>query len=183
MLSLAPRHDLFRFYFPKDLINNEIETAISEILSKRNGPIISPIDYLNESIVSVTLPGMSDLVFNNTGHTWYDKERYVYSVDNPLQKISKEFKVTLRINQGFYNYFMIMNKILSEHHKLPLKLKDDFLELKVLNSIGEVFGIVRFYNCVLKSIDKLNLSYNKIERQTETFEITFGFSNIDFITD
>lgn len=178
MLSLPPRHDLFRFEFPKDFISDEIAASIKVTLGAVNGPLREPIDYLNESIVGVNIPGISDLMTQQQT-TWFSSQPYAVKPSNPLDKITKEFKVTFRLNNGLYNFFMMFNALLAKHHTEPRPFRDDYLELCLLNAGGERTLNVRFYNCVIKGVDKLSLSYNKIERQVESFEVTFAFANID----
>ena len=62
MLSLSPRFDLFRFEIPKDYIPEEVRTKYDDIMSRRAGVITSCIDYLNESIQGVTIPGLDNLI-------------------------------------------------------------------------------------------------------------------------
>ena len=68
MLSLSPRYDLFRFELPKDFLPESVQEKYQKILSKNAGVIVSPIDYLNESIQSVHIPGINDLVVEQTQH-------------------------------------------------------------------------------------------------------------------
>lgn len=178
MLSLSPRHDLFRFCLPKDFINDEIDEQIRLMLDRANGPIKEPIDYLNESIVSVNIPGISDLT-TTMSNTWFSAAPYFYDSANPLSKISNEFKVTFRMNNGMFNFYMMFESILAQHHVNRDKFNYELLQLKLLNSIGEVSMDIKFFNCVIKSVDKIPFSYNKIEHQVETFEVTFNFNNID----
>ena len=69
MLSLAPRLDLFRFAFPKDFLPKDIETKYRHILEKNSWVITTPIDYLNESIQGIKIPGISDINIQQTQHS------------------------------------------------------------------------------------------------------------------
>ena len=69
MLSLSPRWDLFRFSFPKDFIPENISKKYENILSKNAGVIVTPIDYLNESIQSISIPGISDVNIQQAQHS------------------------------------------------------------------------------------------------------------------
>ena len=60
MLSLSPRYDLFRFSFPKDFLPKDLEEKYQKLFITDSAVISSPINYLNESIVGVTFPGISD---------------------------------------------------------------------------------------------------------------------------
>ena len=104
MLSLSPRLDLFVFRFPKD--------------------------YLNASIQGVSFPGISDLLVEQQQISQHPenlnaqsglkmkrvnveptRNNVTYSPNNILSQIGGEFTVTLRKNQGLYNYFMMYETI------------------------------------------------------------------------
>ena len=58
MLSLSPRYDLIRFHLPKTFLPKDIEEKYTAILNKDAYTMTTAIDYLNESIQSVTMPGI-----------------------------------------------------------------------------------------------------------------------------
>ena len=192
MLSLSPRYDLFKISFPKDFLPKEVEEKYYKVLNQNAGVITTPIDYLNESIQGVNMPGISDILIQqqqhgiNSGHRSLGKinvepkREHVYrSTANPLEKIAQEFKVTMRVNQGLYNYFMMYEVILQQMSKthdyhIPL------LRLEILNASGNVTAIVVFKDVLIDGIDGLEFSYNKIERESNTFDVNFKYNNIDF---
>ena len=119
MLSLSPRYDLFRFHLPKTFLPPEIEAKYTAILNKDAYTMTTAIDYLNESIQGVSMPGINDLTTVQTQHGSNNITRTsnrlnveaahditYLTVENPLEKIDKEFKVTFRTNNGLLNYFM-----------------------------------------------------------------------------
>ena len=59
MLSLSPRYDLVRFHLPKTFLPPVIEQKYTAILNKDANTMTSAIEYLNESIQGVTMPGIS----------------------------------------------------------------------------------------------------------------------------
>ena len=199
MLSLSPRYDLFKFSLPKDFLPKEIEEKYTNILSKNTAVISTPIDYLNESIQGVSFPAISDLnvsqeqhgsnsiVRSNINENGLGKinvepkhDIMHVSTENPLEKISKEFKVTFRLNQGFYNYFMLYETIF---YKICKPLRNGpipVLFIDLMGSSGEVNARVKFIDCYLDGIEGLEFDYSKVERNAGTFDITFKFNNIDF---
>lgn len=202
-ISLSPRFDLFRFAFPKDFLPTEIEDKYQTILNRTPGVFSIPIDYLNESIQGITFPGMSELNIQQTqhGHNYFGatsqgqivrpskfkklsvepKTDVTYiSSTNPLNNMDKQFKVTFRMNQGFYNYFMIYEtifyKICREIDFGPI----DVLYIELLDEEGVVRSKIKFLDVHIDGIDGLDLSYNKSTRETFTFDVTFKFNNVDF---
>ena len=193
MLSLSPRYDLFRFSFPKDFLPKEIEEKYYKILNTNSGVITAPIDYLNESIQGVNFPGMSDILIQQQQHGVNSGERRFgkinvepkhdinyQSTSNPLDKISPEFKVTMRVNQGLYNYLMMYETILHQMSKTKEYNDSSVLTLEIMDATGVVTSKIYFKQVLMDGIDGLDFSYNKVERESGTFDITFKFNNIDF---
>lgn len=193
MLSLSPRYDLFRFSFPKDFLPKEIEEKYYKILNTNSGVITTPIDYLNESVQGINFPGISDILVQQQQHGVNSGERRFgkinvepkhdinyQSTSNPLNKISPEFKVTMRVNQGLYNYFMMYEIILHQMSKTKEYNDSTVLTLEIMDATGVVTSKVYFKQVLMDGIDGLDFSYNKVDRESGTFDIIFKFNNIDF---
>ena len=186
MLSLSPRYDLFRFNFPKDFLPQEVEQKYRKILNKDSNILINPIDYLNESIQGITFPGIKELLMEQQqisrrmGKIEPFHENTTSSPRSPLSQIDKEFTVTLRMNQGLYNYFMLYETVFHKHLKYIENPVDELFYIEILSETGEIMGRVTLFQPQIDGIDGLEFSYNKIERSTETFNILFKFNNIDF---
>lgn len=203
MLSLSPRFDLFRFAFPKDFLPIEIENKYQTILNRTPGVLSTPIDYLNESIQGITFPGISEINIQQQQHSFNSDGKYgqgevvrasttkklvvepktditYISSSNPLDKIEKQFKVTFRLNQGLYNYFMLYETIFYKFCK-----SIDFgccpvLYIEVLDEEGVVRSRIKFFDVHIDGIDGLDFSYNKLARENFTFDVIFKFNNLDY---
>lgn len=198
MLSLSPRMDLFRFILPKDFLPTEVEEKYYKLFQQNAGVITTPIDYLNESIMGVSFPGISDINIVQDQHgsnsikesnlgkgmgriNVEPKHEIVYTTpDNPLEKIEKEFKVTFRQNQGLYNYFMLYETIFYKICKPHLYPPVDRLYIDILNEEGLSIARIVFADCYIDGIEGLEFDYTKLERETGSFQVTFKFNNIDF---
>lgn len=192
MLSLSPRYDLFKFSFPKDFLPNEIIERYSAILNKDSAVIYSPIDYLNESIQGVDFPGISDVLIQQVQHGHNSivgknkinvepQHEITYtSPENPLSKINPEFKVTFRMNQGLYNYFMLYETIFYHICKPTSRPVDPVLYIELLNEEGIIVSRIKFIDVYINGIDGLEFQYDKTKRDTNTFDVSFRFNNIDF---
>lgn len=197
MMSLTPRFDLFKFLLPTDFLPESIEGKYRNILVQNAGVIQSPIDYLNESIQSISIPGISDLniVQQQTGHngiirsqhnlgrinTEPTHEQTYLGSDNPLSKISKEFKVTFRMNQGLYNYFMVYETIFHRYLKDIGEQQDEIFMIDLLDETGKITSRIKLFDVFIDGIDGLDFTYSKVERESNTFDVTFKFNNIDFV--
>lgn len=204
-LSLSPRFDLFRFNLPKDFLPQEIQEKYSLVINQNPGVFTSPIDYLNESIQSFHLPGFTGLTMEQTQHEFNENiqprsERHgeggsslgrlgrirvepqhqvVYkSAGNPLDKLEKEFKVTFRMNQGLYNYFMLYETIFHYFLKDIDRPSDPVLYIEILDETGARTGRVKLIDCHIDGIDGLDGNFDKTIRDVGTFDIVFKFNNI-----
>lgn len=193
MLSLSPRYDLFRFELPKDFLPPEVTEKYQKILDTNAGVLVTPIDYLNESIQGVNIPGISELTMEQDQHSHNTinglgkinvepKRSNTYKANgNPLDKINKEITVTFRFNQGFYNYFMLYESIFWKYCKPTNYPSEDVLFIDLMDETGKISARVKYLDCIMDGIDGLDFTYSKLERDTGTFDVTFKFNNIDFV--
>jgi len=193
MLSLSPRYDLFKFSFPKDFLPKEVEEKYQKLLNKNQAVITTPIDYLNESIQGINFPGISDILVQQQQHSSNDIKRGLGKINvepktdityqttsNPLDKITKEFKVTFRFNQGLYNYFMLYETIFHQVCKPIERGHIPVLYIELLGESGVITSRILFKDVLIDGIDGLEFNFSKVERETGTFDVTFKFNNIDF---
>lgn len=193
MLSLSPRYDLFRFQFPKDFLPPEVEEKWKAVLSREAGVIVDPIEYLNESIKAISIPGISDVNITQMQHSYNPNPRDAHRINiepnqnntyvssaNPLDKINRELKVTFRTNNGFYNYFMLFESLFYRICKHHLYGKGEDYYIYLLDEEGNAQSRIIFYQCHMDGIEGLDMSYDKVERQTDTFDVTFKWNNIDY---
>lgn len=200
MLSLSPRMDLFRFVLPKDFLPKEIEEKYYKMFNNNAAVITTPIDYLNESIMGVSFPGINDVNIMQQQHgsnsiptsnkktlerlgkiNVEPKHDIVYTgTDNPLEKIEREFKVTFRQNQGLYNYFMLYETIFYKICKPLLFPPLDVLYIDILNEGGVAIARILFYDVHIDGIEGLEFDYTKLDREAGSFQVTFKFNNVNF---
>ena len=193
MLSLSPRYDLFKFELPKTFLPEEVNEKYQKILSRNAGVLITPIEYLNESIQGINIPGISELITEQQQHSHNSinglkkinvepgRQQSYKGTGNPLDKINKEITVTFRFNQGLYNYFMLYETIFWKYCKPTNYPNEDVLYIELLSETGEITFRIKFFDCVIDGIDGLEFTYSKLERDSGTFNITFKFNNIDFV--
>ena len=199
MLSLSPRYDLIKFHLPKTFLPTEIEEKYTKYLNTDAYTLSSAIEYLNESIQGVTMPGISGIIINQqqTGTnnivrndtSVLPKKRIniepIHEINhlttaNPLEKIDKEFKVTFRLNQGFLNYFMLYETIFHYACREYRWDPEPVMYIELLNEDGTIISRVKFIDVYIDGIDGLDFNYSKVEREANTFDVTFKFNNIDF---
>lgn len=186
MLSLSPRYDLFRFELPVQFLPNEVKLKWATVLSKEPAVVNNPVDYLNESIKGINVPGISDTIITQSQHSTGGagiepaQDNTYYTPANPLSLIDREFKVTFRLNQGLYNYFMLYETLFYRICK-PIRYGDgDDFEVELLDETGVVRSKLKLMQCYMTGIEGLEFSYDKQQRDADTFDCTFRFNNIDF---
>lgn len=195
MLSLSPRWDLFRFNLPKDFLPKEVEEKYTKILNENAGVLTSPIEYLNESIQTVSIPGISEVNIqqpqhSNNGITRSNINKKInvepktdityVSSSNPLDNIEKTIRVGFRMNQGLYNYFMIYETIFYKICKPFDYNPDPIFYIELLDENGVIRSRIKFFDVHIDGIEGLNFDYSKMVRESQSFEVTFKFNNIDY---
>lgn len=195
MLSLSPRYDLIKFNLPKTFIPKEIEEKYTKLLNTDSFTLRSSIDYLNESIQGITMPGINGLTMTQQQHGSNGininetrkrinveplHEIHHISAGNPLEKIDKEFKVTFRTNQGLLNYFMLYETAFYYACREYRWDAEPVMYIEILNEDGTIISKVKFIDVYMEGIEGLDFNYTKIERESNTFDVTFKFNNIDY---
>ena len=195
MLSLSPRYDLIRFHLPKTFIPPTVEEKYTKWLNTDAYTMKSSIDYLNESIQGVTMPGIQGLTMTQQQHgsnnIRLDSIKKRINVEpmheinhissgNPLEKMDKEFKVTFRTNQGLLNYFMLYETAFHYACREYRWDAEPVMYIEILNEDGTVISKVKFIDVYIDGIEGLDFNYSKIDRESNTFDVTFKFNNIDF---
>ena len=197
-LSLAPRFDQFRFMIPKEYIPAAVREKYDRMLAKNPSPFMSSMDYLNESIKGVSLPAIENLIVeqpqishnSNMENGWLRGRiniepahtNVTLSSENILSKINNTFTVTFRQNQGLYNYFMIYESIFHRYMKPELYRQNEteLFDIVFLDEESIPVSRMMLYQPEFNGISGLDFSYDKVERQTDTFEVVFTFNDIDF---
>lgn len=197
-LSLAPRFDQFRFMIPKEYIPAAVREKYDRMLAKNPSPFMSSMDYLNVSIKGISLPAIENLIveqpqISRNSNTENGRLRgriniepahtnVTLSSENILSKINNTFTVTFRQNQGLYNYFMIYESIFHRYMKPELYRQNETELFDVVFLDEESIPVSRMmlYQPEFNGISGLDFSYDKVERQTDTFEVVFTFNDIDF---
>ena len=198
MLSLSPRYDLFKLVLPKDFLPSEVIEKYSKLLNKENGVLTNPIDYLLESVQKIHIPGISELVIEQQQHesnmgfripangnqlgkiNVEPNHNIVYkSSGNPLDKMEHDFRVTFRMNHGFYNYFMIYETIFNHYCKNIDMPSDDVIYVDLFDERCKVTTRIKFTDVHIDSLDGLDFEY-KSGREETSFDVVFRFNNINF---
>lgn len=197
MLSLPPRFDQFRFMIPKEFIPEVIRNKYDEIIAKNSNVFTNSMDYLNESIRGIQLPGIENIIVEQqqVSHNRMKQNPTKGKINiepahanstlisgNILSKIANIFTVTFRQNQGLFNYFMLYETIFWRFCRPELygSKDSDVFDITFLDENALPTSRMMLMQPEFNGIAGLDFSYDKVSREADTFEVTFTFNNIQF---
>lgn len=161
---------------------------------------MKPVDFINETIRGIQILGFSEATMeqqqsghgNNIRSLSFDRtqqNRFAQTASgnsyrsekNPLALIDKTFNVTFRHTLGFLNYFMLFENFwyLYARDTQNGDLQATF-NIDIIDSHGRAYSRIVLYNPIIHGIDMLNLDNSQPTAQSETFQVVFKYSNIDY---
>lgn len=198
MFALKGRQDFFRLILPDNFIVPEIEEKYTNIIKEKKSFLYKPIDFINETIQGIQILGFQEASIpqqqpargypiidenrvrqNNFLHTSSD---YNYRAEkSPLAILDKTLNVTFRHTLGFLNYFILFENFWYQYSR-DRKYKDlpEQFNIELMNNIGEVYSKIIIYDPIINSMDMLDMNYTQPIAQSQTFNLTFKYSNIDY---
>ena len=193
-LSLSPRLDLIDFTIPSTFIPQELRDKYNNIISKKSPAVLTnAMDYLNESIVGLSLPGIQNLTvvqpqisYNSgmasDGHLVIEPhhENKYMSAENPLTKMDTQITVSFRHNQGLLNYFLLYETAFHRYCRPQMYDSNDVFTIYLKGEDGKYISKILLYQPEINSIDGLEFAFSKVERAYDNFNVVFDFNNIDF---
>ena len=197
MFSLRGRQDGFRIRFPKEFICDEIVEKYTKVLTDKHSFITNPIDFLNETIQSVQVLGFSDATVQQqqtgrgtaTINNRPNENRFLHtssdtnyrSEKNPIALIDKTLNITFRHTLGYVNYFLLFENffyIYMRDKKYENLIPNLFID--ILDNSGNIYSRIEIIHPVIDSMDMLQFDYTQPVAASQTFMISFKYSNIDF---
>lgn len=198
MLSLKGRQDNWRLLLDNDFLPKEIVEKYSHVLAMKKSFIMSPVDFLNETIQKIQLLGFSNATYQQQQTTHgeplrnqsriaendfqggHDDVSY-RAITNPLSVIDKTLNIQFRMSQGYLNYFMLFEAFFYKYCRDTSSSDlDDYFTIDIYNELGEIYARVVLYHPVIDSMDMLDLDFTQPIAQSQTFQVSFKYSNIDF---
>lgn len=197
-MNLKGRQDKWRLLLPEDLIPNEIKEKYAKVLKRQHSFIYKPIDLLNESIQKIQVLGFtggtmeqpqsmhgeplrtpSRTAENNMMHS--TNQIPYRSPFGPVSLVDKTLNVVFRHQAGFLNYFLLFESFFYQYSR---DTKSDALPsvfpIDIYNEDGEVYCRIMLYDPLIDSMDMLDLDFTQTVAQSQTFQVVFKYSNIDF---
>ena len=198
MFSLRGRQDNFRLLFPKEFLCEEITEKYSKIINSKRSFIVTPIDFLNETVQSIQVLGFTDgtIEQQQTGRGTFtsirgreDQNRFLHtssavnyrSETNPINLIDKTLNVHFRHTLGFVNYFMIFENFFYQYQRdtsYDQLIPNLFVD--ILDNEGNIYSRIELIHPIISGIDMLDLNFTQPIAQSQTFKVEFKYSNLDF---
>ena len=199
MFGLKGRQDAFRLLLPKEFIMPEVEEKYSEILRNKNSFYDTPIDFLNETIQKVQVLGFNDATVvqqqsSRGNKPILDQDRkkqnefmfpsndYNYRSEvSPIALIDKTLNITFKHTLGYLNYFLLFENFFYQYTR-DRKYKDlDYqFSVDIYNERGSIQSRILIDSPFVHSMDMLDFDYTQPIAQSQTFQVTFKYSNFDF---
>lgn len=199
MFTLRGRQDKFRFILPDEFIPKEINEKYAKILQAKHSFFTKPIDFLNESIQKIQVLGINGgtVMQEQTGrgippirnmarreenmflHTATD---YNYrSAANPIALVDKTFNVTFKHTLGYMNYFLLFESFMYQYARdTTYKELNYNFTIEMLSNKGSVYSKVVLMDPLIDGIDMLDLDYTQPIASSQSFNVIFKYSNIDY---
>lgn len=198
MFSLKSRQDLFKCTLPKEFIPEEIDKKYSKIVTEAKSFIMTPIEFLNETIQGIDILGFTQaaMIQQQTGIGTFasspstiEANRFLHTTSdvsyrsetNPLNLIDKTLRVTFRHVVGFTNYFMLLESFWvmyrrdTKYSELP-----QYITIDIFNEIGSTVSRILIEDPIIDGIDMLSLNYTNPVAASQTFNVEMKYSNISF---
>ena len=199
MFGLKGRQDGFRLILPKEFLVTEVEEKYAEILKKKHSYLLSPIDFLNETIQKVNVLGFQNGTVQQNQSTRgaeptlnekrIEQNKFLYASSefnyrnsvSPIALTDRTFNITFRHTLGYLNYFMLFENFWYQFSRdmnyddLPQRFSVD-----LFNEIGEIYSRISLFYPMINSMDMLEFDYTQPVAQSQTFNIEFKYSNFDF---
>lgn len=173
------RNNAFYFNFPKEFVPEAIVKRYKPILDKIPGNMITePIDFINYSVQSVNLPGMTYTPTEQTNHMGTKKH---HRDAIPVEELkAKEMTITFQKLDGYINYWMMYDIMMyyyaDDNSKLYLP---EGTAVRILDEEGFIIITATLERLLFNEISELNLSFSENMPDFNTFECTFTYNKLN----
>lgn len=174
-MLLNSKNNNFVLKFPPDFISKELNKKYEPYIRRFPIPFERVIDFLNYTIQGISWPSIA---MEPIEQFTQSSKQYYKSGSSTWEKYSKDITITLRLTEGFLNYF-IMRDIFEEYWlKGPgdEPYKAPFL-LTLLDNLGYSFISFNFDKPVFIGISDIELSYATNVPEYKTFDLSFNYTD------
>lgn len=197
MFTLKGRQDGYRFLLPDNFIPEELNEKYSKLLMDAHSFVYKPIDFLNETIQKIQVFGFSGATVaqqqpgrgypNKTKRS--DADAFMYgssefnyrSVANPVSIIDKTFNVIFLHRLGYLNYMLMNECFLYQYNRAYTYDQLDYnFHVDLYNQKGSIYSRITLVKPLIDGIDMLDFDYSQPVASSQTFNVSFKYSNFDY---
>lgn len=191
---LNPATDKFTISFSPSFFSNEISEKYDRYLFHLNGPIKNIQDYIQESIQSLSIPGlqlnlltipglnnMKNVDFGNVGtspsnftSTTVNKQ---FPGTSPIQDVIQEQQINITFRNNLLNY-MYIYEVFHNFYKRKRDIKDFSIIITLHDSADIPMLNFIFYDCFVANIPGLEFAFNQQFRESKTIDAGFAFNGM-----
>ena len=178
-MILNSRNNSFDFRFPRGFVPKEVADKYKKYINNVPGGLLSePVDFINYSIQGINIPGVS---FNPLTQEDNDGSIRYHRGAIPIQNtINREFTVTMQLLDGFINYWIMIDTLLWYYARSTKQSHiESPLTLRILDAEGASVAYMEFTDCIMNSINELNLNFAENVASFQTFEVTFFYNRLN----
>jgi hypothetical protein len=177
-MLLNARNNLFEFNFPKTFMPDTVSKKYKGYLNRIPGNVIEePIDFINYTIQSINIPGIG---YEPVEQLQKPGRNIQYRDARPVQELfQKELTVTFQLVDGYINYWMMQDLL---RYYYAFENRQPFLEdlnVRMLDSEGNALVTARLIRPIMKNMGDLSLSFASNVAEFTTFDVTFGYNELD----
>lgn len=182
-MILNSRASSFYFVFPKGFFPESVVAKYMPYVKSLQTPYDTLTQFMNSTIQSINFPGMS---ISQSEQTKYLGKKVSYKGATPVQDLfNQNFNVSFRLGEGFINYWIMLDTVLSFENFANDQIFIPSLPLRFLDNNGNVLVTNNFQNVILTSISEVQLNYTQNSPQVNTFTVGFksNFMHIELHMD
>ena len=177
-MILNSRANLFQFSFTRKFIPQHIADKYKPYLNRIPGNLIEePIDFINYTIQSLNLPGVS---FEPVQQSQYPGRQILFRNSLPVMELfQKEMTISFQLVDGYVNYWILLETLL---HYYNFSTEAPFIEdqnINILDAEGNLMTTISLQKPIIKSISDLQVSFATNVAEFKTFDLTILYNQLD----
>ena len=171
-MLLNSRQNGFIFNFPRGYFGTSLEEKYNAYVNRMPIPWDTLKDFMNSTIQQVSFPTFQGIDHVEQTRPGGYKQSYK-SATNIQNLIKRDFSVTFKLGEGFINYWIMYEHMVSfldfsnEEQYLP------DLKLHLLDHEGIIMASVEFQQPIYTSLSEVQLNYSSTTPQFSTFSVGF----------
>lgn len=182
-MRLSSQGSQFVFNLPQDFIPQEILTSYTPLLEKNWVQYENVLDYLNSTIKSINLPGIS---INTPEQMLIRGKVRRFKPATNVQDIlsSSEATITFRSVDSDLNYWILFDIIIKHYLNTDDNWLNDFT-ISAVDVHRDAIYTIKLKEIIIKSFSDLKFDYSQQKINAKEFSMTiiFNFYDIEFNLD